>query len=132
MGVLTSAMAALDASGGKAVVAYAGLHFLWFLAEGSRVNRVSVLNLLARCRVSLSSCRKLKSWLVCTMCMQVTLMSVVDSAILQLDAHRGDVAVARVGLGLLVQLATDTENKVWASQTLLKCRVATSFFACPT
>jgi hypothetical protein len=44
-------------------------------------------------------------------------MSVVDSAIRALDAHRGDVAVVRVGLGFLVQLATDTENKVWASQT---------------
>ena len=50
--------------------------------------------------------------------MQVPLISVVDSAILLLEAHRGDVRVARVGLGFLAQLAADKENKVWASQTL--------------
>jgi hypothetical protein len=54
MGALPSAMAALDASGGEAVVAYAGLHFLWFLAEGSTVNRVRVLYLLVRPSSSLS------------------------------------------------------------------------------
>ncbi len=51
-------------------------------------------------------------------CAQVPLMGVVDSTVRALDAHRGDARVARVGLGLLVQLAADTENKVWASQTL--------------
>jgi hypothetical protein len=41
MGVLTSAMAALDASGGETDVAFAGLDFLWCLADGSTVNKVS-------------------------------------------------------------------------------------------
>ncbi len=50
-------------------------------------------------------------------CAQVPLMGVVDSAVRALDAHRGDARVARVGLDFLALLATDTENKVWASQT---------------
>jgi hypothetical protein len=112
MDVLTSAMAALDASGEEADVSLAGLHFLWCLAKGNTVNRVRVLNLLVCCEVSPSSCRKLKSWLVCMMHMQVPLMSVVDSAVRVWDAHRGDVRVARVGLGLLTHLATDKENRV--------------------
>ena len=41
MGAIISAMAALDASGGEADVAYAGLDFLWRLADGSTVNKVS-------------------------------------------------------------------------------------------
>ena len=44
-------------------------------------------------------------------------MGAVDSVIRALDVHRGDARVARVGLDFLALLATDTENKVWASQT---------------
>ena len=113
MGVLPSAMAALDASGGQADVACTGLDFLWCLARGSAVNRVRGCT----CWYVRPPAFQSTSWLACTMCMQVPLMSVVDSAILQLDAHRGDMRVARVGLGFLVQLAKDTENKVRASQT---------------
>jgi hypothetical protein len=51
-------------------------------------------------------------------CAQVPLMGAVDSVIRALDVHRGDVRVARVGLGLLVQLATDKKNKVLAFETL--------------
>ena len=116
MGLLTSAMAALDASGAEAVVACAGLDFLWCVSVGSTASRVSVLNLLVRCRVSPSFCLKLNSWLVCMMRMQVPLMCAVERVVRALDAHRGDVRVVRVGLGFLALLATDTENKVRASQ----------------
>jgi hypothetical protein len=117
MGVLTSAMAALDASGAEAVVALAGLDFLWWLAKGNTVNRVRVLNLLVRCRVSPSLCLKLNSWLVCMMRIQVPLMSVVDSAVRVWDMHQGDAMVARVGLGLLASLAVDMDNKVWGTSS---------------
>ena len=48
--------------------------------------------------------------------MQVPLMCAVERVVRALDAHRGDVRVVRVGLGFLALLATDTENKVRASQ----------------
>jgi hypothetical protein len=54
MGLLTSAMAALDASGGEADVAFAGLDFLWCLAHGSTVNLVRVSYLLVSPSSSLS------------------------------------------------------------------------------
>ena len=106
MGVLTSAMAALDASGEEADVALAGLHFLWWLAKRNTVNSVSVLYYV-RPPAFLST-----SWLVCTLHIQVPLMGVVDRVVRALGVHRGDVRVARVGLGLLTQLATKQENRV--------------------
>jgi hypothetical protein len=113
MGLLTSAMAALDASGAEAVVVVAGLDFLWCLSVGSTASRVSVLYLLVRCRVSPSFCLKLNSWLVCMMRMQAPLMGVVEIAVRAWDLHRGDAMVARVGLGLLTSLAVDMDHKVW-------------------
>jgi hypothetical protein len=113
MGVLTSAMAALDASGGEAVVVVAGLDFLWCLSVGRTANRVSVLYLLVRCLVRPRSRLKLKSWFLCMMIMQVSLMGAVESAVRAWDLHRGDACVARVGLGMLTSLAVDMDHKVW-------------------
>ena len=112
MGAIISAMAALDASGGEAVVVVAGLDLLCCLAAGNTVDKVSVLHLLARCLVIPSCYLLFMSRLVRLLRMQGPLMGVVESALRALDAHRGDARVARVGLGFFASLAVDTENKV--------------------
>ena len=115
MGLIASAVAALDAHPGIAEVAKCGLGFLQHqvAVPENQVTWVAVVLNIGRCVcVGESVLVTVAPCVAVVHHVQVALMSAVASAVAALDASLGDAEVAASGLGFLLGLAMSAENGV--------------------
>jgi hypothetical protein len=128
MGVVSSAVAALDTNRGIAEVASAGLGFLQNLAMAPE-NKVTLV-MVQCCGWEVGSRSLHVCMLVCAygivkgcaallLCVQVPLMDVVSCAMEAMDAHRGVAEVVQCGLAFLHNLALAPEHQV--TPVMMQC-----------